>query len=174
LCSCPLGFIVPDSGVTDSDPPDTQVCIGTLSNIEAGNFQVTFSIVTTMTGQGAIINQRAACGGGNFWDIRLSCGDPDGSLGCIPGALMAETDDGAGNYMSMVSSIAVNDGLLHNIIVSRSAGELSIIVDDYVTGTMQSLTNFGTLSPVQIGTDPCDGIDGTSVLTGTVNNVCVQ
>ncbi len=152
-----------ESGVQDA-PADAPACRDDLSNIGTNDFHVSLSVSTVQTGLTALVNQRARCVHGLFWDIRLASG-----------SVQVETDDGVTPYVELVSTGApVNDGSFHELSVSRVAGTLTISIDGAPSGSTSSPTSFGVLPPLAIGSDHCE-IDGggTVAFVGTVRDVCV-
>jgi hypothetical protein len=134
---------------------------GDLSRLGTGDFDIRFTLRTSSQLDSAVINQRAACSHGDFWGVRMGA---DGSLGI-------ETD--GGEYTVLVAPQAhVNDGAPHAVAITRHAGQLSLVIDDRAV-TAHSAASFGSLAPLAIGTDPCDGVDGTHALPGAVSDVRV-
>lgn len=113
-----------------------------------------------------MINQRSVCSHSNFWDIRMGA---DGKLGI-------ETDTGSGgsDYTSFGTTIGVNDGAAHHVVVTRTAGVITATIDGAPAGTAPSSSSFGSLAPLAQGTDVCDGVDGTVALVGMLTGVCVS
>jgi hypothetical protein len=109
-----------------------------------------------------LLNQRATCTlASSFWDIRLS-----------NGALLVETDDSQMYTSVTASGPAINDGLPHDVVVERLAGNLVVLVDSVQVGSEASVTNFGRLPPLVVGVDACDA-GGTIALVGSLTNLCV-
>ncbi|MDO9019047.1 MAG: hypothetical protein Q8S73_14010, partial [Deltaproteobacteria bacterium] len=96
---------------------------GTLSGIGRGDFRIQFFITTTSTRLMEVISQRTGCAGNLFWDIRLT----------PTGARSVETGDcgpvPCSGYTALSSPGRVNDGVRHNVLVTRRSGVLSISVD---------------------------------------------
>jgi hypothetical protein len=149
--------------VSGPDASDAAICTNDLSNIGAADFRIAFTITTRATALSALLNQRPVCNHGDFWDVRLS---PDGTLA-------VETDDGT-HYTPLFSTLSVNDGNPHNVMVSRVSGTLSIVIDGSGAGSAASTSSFGSLAALRSGTDVCDGLDPTVVLVGMVSNVCIS
>jgi hypothetical protein len=149
---------------------DGSTCHGDFSGIGANNFQVSFNLTTTQTDAMivALINQRASCGSSSdFWDIRM-----------YDGFIYAETYDSVHYSELQDTNKKVNDGQTHAIVVSRTADELVVEVDGVASTPKVSQTSFGTLAPVQVGVDVCDGrttpADGTAPLSGTLEEICLS
>jgi hypothetical protein len=136
-----------------------------LSGIGTGDFQLGFTIRTTARVPAAIINQRARCEHGNFWDVRMA---PTGELGL-------ETDGGA--YTVLIAgdanggAIPVNDGVTHAVLITRTKGTIQLQIDKQAAGTAPSAADFGALAPLAIFQDVCVGVDGTEAIEGAIANV---
>jgi hypothetical protein len=140
------------------------VCTNELSNIGAGDFHVSLSLMTTQSGVVAIANQRNVCLHGDMWDLHL-----------VSGTLAVETDDGT-NYTDLQSSVVVNDGKLHTIVLSRVSGMLSLTVDGAPAGASPSASVLGSLAQLRVGQSVCDGIGPTVAFSGskgTITDLCV-
>ena len=136
--------------------------VSDLSNLGSGDFRIAFTLRTTAQVGSAVINQRAECNHGNFWGVRTG---PGGSIG-------VETDDNA-SYTVLVAdgTTRVNDGAPHRVVITRRQGMLSIVVDNGQPFRAPSRASFGALAKLSIGVDPCDGVDGTMPLDGTVTDI---
>jgi hypothetical protein len=147
---------VPVVGAGDA-APDAAACVNgikDLSNIGTGNFQISFRVATTQIGWVALVNQRSTCYFGVFWDIRM-CG---AGGACPNGALSVETDDktSAGPaYQSVHSTVTINDGNPHDVVVARVSGVLTIQIDGALSGMGASSASLGAMPALRIGTDVC-------------------
>jgi hypothetical protein len=122
----------------------------------------------------ALVNQRAVCGQGMFWDLRLWYG-----------GLQLETDDSATTgtrspRLSLVNStgadagMRVNDGRPHQVLVRRVAGTATIYIDGVASGSGPDSAMLGALPPLTSGTDVCDGhSQGTVPFVGTITGICL-
>jgi hypothetical protein len=143
-------------------------CGDDLSNIGGGDFRIAFTLQTTMQGAVALLNQRAVCDHGGLWDIHLSFFNP--------GGIDLETDDG--RHYSLLSNVTVvNDGLSHQIVVTRLAGALGIAVDGDSSGVIDrrlasSPAIFAELSPLRRGLDVCL-VNGIQTLMGRIDDICI-
>jgi hypothetical protein len=148
------------------DAADAKVavpCGGDLSNIGTGDFHIAFDLRTTQSGLAALLNQRAACSPGKYWDLRFSSGQ-----------IEIETDDVA-SYTNLVSTGPdLNDGAPHSVVVARVSGTLTITVDGVDSGSTAAGASFGALPALASGVDVCDGNDGTVAFQGTLSSVCVS
>jgi hypothetical protein len=143
---------------------DGGACPQDLSNIGMGDFRVEFAITTAQTQFAALVNQRAVCSHGGFWDVRMTSG----------GLFAVETDDGTSYTPLTTTGPRVNDGLSHDVRVQRVAGMLTVYLDGTPTGSASSPASFGQLAPLRTGTDVCTPtIDGTMTLAGTITDLCV-
>jgi hypothetical protein len=143
--------------------PDARVCTDDLSNIGTADFTISVTLATTQSGQVAVVSQRDVCGHSMFWDIRLDNGFPE-----------VETDDGAGNYTDFDGTTLVNDGATHVIEVERVSETITLYVDGVASGSAASVTPFGALPALAVGTDICVGTDATVAFSGTETDVCVS
>jgi hypothetical protein len=150
-----------DATTIDANPP----CRGDLSNIGTNDFRVSFGITTSQSQFSAIANQRSVCAHGVYWDIRMTSG----------GLIAAETDD-AVHYTPLTSAGArINDGRLHDVVLQRSGGTLTVFVDGAPSGSAASLASFGALAPLRLRSDVCTtAIDGTNTFVGAISNVCLS
>ncbi len=149
-------------------------CPNDLSNTMFRDFRISFTLQTTQpTNHIALLNQRTGCNVGEFWDIEL-----------YQHSLYVEISDvsqGAAVIMSAnpgdsATANALNDGKRHDIVVSRVMGVARATVDGLQVGSASSLQSFGKgLPPLKVGTDDCEGVDGTApLLQGGITNVCVK
>ena len=88
------------------------------------------------------------------------------------GRLSGPSQPGSGN--GQCSSLAVNDGKPHAVVVRRASGTVTITVDGATVGSAASAANLGALTTLLIAGDPCVGVDGTMAFTGSVTDVCVS
>ena len=80
------------------------------------------------------------------------------------GYIVVETDDGmydGGLWVedprtTLTSTVTVNDGVPHCILVQRVDEMLSITIDGLLVGEATSISSFAALAPLAIGTDTCD------------------
>jgi|HubBroStandDraft_6_1064221.scaffolds.fasta_scaffold18723_2 hypothetical protein len=168
-----VSLLLNDAGLT--------ACQDNLSNIGTGDFHISFTLETTQSGNTAVMNQRPTCGGDfDFWDIRLGA-TYEGAGG--PGYLLVNTGGSyAGedewNLTNVASTLTVNDGRSHDVVVERVSGVLTILVDQVAAGTAASLSSFAGLPPLDVGVGICDASNGGGPLgsepfVGTLTNVCV-
>jgi len=162
-----------EADVACAVPGDGSACLDTLSNIGTADFHIYFALTTTETGLFALVNQRASCGFGMFWDLRA-----------FPDRVALETDDGlqgAGHYTHIEAYNHVNDGQPHCIVAQRVNGIATALVDGVPSVAMPSLAAFRQLPQLMRGLDPCEGDggppgmvrDGTKPFVGTLANLCI-
>ncbi len=158
-----------DAAEAGSDAADADaalpVCTGDLSGIGAGDFHVSLTLKTTQIGLFAIASQRAKCTRGQMWDLHV----------LATGRLAVDTDDGT-HYMALNGSATVNDGIPHTIVLQRIAGTLAFFVDGVASGSGASLSEFGALVPLRVGTGVCDGTGGEVAFSGskgTLSDFCL-
>jgi hypothetical protein len=162
---------------------DAVVCGNDLSNVGTGDFTISLTLTTTAMnsagpvgkniGLTALINQHSTCNlSAPQWNIRVGL-PPTGSpanafwIG-IETVDDTKVDDSVDNF------VVLNDGVPHMIVVTRISGMMRISVDGVAGTPVLSTSNFGALPHLAIGTDVCDGVDGTVPLVGTVTNVCIS
>jgi hypothetical protein len=161
--------VVSDSGTYEAsaDPtesgPDATPCVADLSNIGLSDFQIAFDVKTTDIAVAFMLDQQTSCGvWGQYWNIFLT-----GSGGTIGVTLC----DGA--HMTNLQSVAaVDDGVLHHVIVARTSGTLSITIDGHLDNSGMGgpvAASLGSLGMLQIGVSVCG-----DPLVGTVSNVCLS
>jgi hypothetical protein len=147
------------------DPPSTKLCTSDLSGIGTGDFEVKFTIrAGGAAAVYAVIGQRDVCNHSYFWSAKL-----------LYGSLYVELDDNNQNYVDCWSPDWLNDGQFHRVVVRRTSGVLSIVVDCGTPTTCPAPTNFSrTMAPLGDAThDPCIGF-GTEPLEGRVTDRCVR
>jgi hypothetical protein len=151
-----------DAGpIADAGPfLDSSGCTTDLSFVGTADFRVALRAKTTQTGLVALVNQRSNCGPATFWwDLRIE-----------NGYLLVETE--STGFSS--SGNMVNDGTPHDILLQRTGGRVYIFVDGIEHGSGADTTNVGQLGPLEIGTDPCVGSDGTQAFSGQISNLCLS
>jgi hypothetical protein len=155
-----------DAPAGDGAGGDASACADDLSNIGTSDFHISLTVASRQIGLVALANQRARCGGGNYWDLRL-----------FNGNLRMETADSTsdgGPYSDLFTSgVLVNDGKPHAIAVQRVATTVTVFIDGKDAGSTPSVISLRQLSPLLSGMDPCEGHDTTSPFAGTLSNLCV-
>jgi hypothetical protein len=160
------GHLVDDAATADG-ADGWIACPDDLSNLGGGNFHISFTLVTRMQGQVALLNQRQICDYSYMWDIHLSPSNP--------GGIDLETDDGR-DYSLVSTTSVVNDGHKHKIQVTRIDGTLGIAVDETTSGFVElvlaSPAMFGQLVPLMRGHSVCQSL-GVQNLVGILDDVCI-
>jgi hypothetical protein len=146
-------------------------CVTDLSNVGTGDFDVSFTVVTTAQTGMALVSQRATCLPYSGWDIYTS----------PTGAIEIETDDGvAADRVFQIGGGPVNDGKPHYVEAARVAGKIWVQTDNGVKSPLVADTNaLADLPPLIVGSDP-GGVSpngcGSGViepLAGSLTNLCV-
>jgi hypothetical protein len=160
---------VVDSGNAEAsiDPIDSGydagTCVIDLSNIGLADFSVTFDVKTANPNGGWILDQQASCGvWTNYWNISVL-----GGSGTIGVSLCDAT-----HLTTLQSVTAVDDGILHHVIVARTASKLSITIDGHLDNSGMGgpvAASLGSLGMLQLGVSVCG-----DPLVGTVSNVCLS
>jgi len=147
------------------DPPASTFCMDDLSGVGTGDFEVKFTI--RAGGEApvyAVLGQRERCEHSYFWSARL-----------LYGGLYFELDDNDQNYTDCYSPVPLNDREIHRVVVRRTSGILSIVVDCGPPTTCSAPTDL-SMPMVPLGNptnDPCIG-SGTVPLEGQVRDRCVR
>ena len=148
--------------------------VTSISNIGTNDFHISFRITTSQKGWVALVNQRAMCYTGVYWDIRQCAAGP---FCQVDNGLFVETEGAAnGSYQNVRSAGTINDGNPHDIEVARVAGMLTIRIDGASSGMGPSTASLGAMAAVRTGTDACamaapptaDFAAGT-----TLSNLCI-
>jgi hypothetical protein len=159
------GSASPDAAPPDAGPPDAGACVDDLSNVGTADFTIAFKVKTTQTGLVTLVYQRATCDRGLFWDVRLN---PGGILG-------AEIDNGTSHYTVVFATTPIDDGAVHTVVVKRVSQIISVTIDGIREASGSALANLGTLPRLgSVSGDPCERVDGTTILTGTLTDLCVS
>jgi len=140
-----------------------------LSNVGPGDFQIAFQVATTQLGWAALLNQRALCQYGVFWDVRQTGN----------GTILFEIDGGDANrYESLESTLAINDGAPHDVVVFRVSSTLTIQIDGAPVGQRASSSAVDALPSLRVTEDVCDGVVAnppTAPFAGTaLSNICIH
>ena len=139
-----------------------------LSNLGAGNFIMSFHIVTTQRGWVALVNQRPTCSYGAFWDIRQSA----------TGTIVVEIDgNDQASYETVESTRAINDGKPHDVVVARLASKLGIRIDGIAAAMGVSWSPLGALPSLRLGSDVCGATDTPPTLPfagTTLSGLCIR
>ena len=152
-----------DSADSSSMAIPSPLPVAGLSNIGTADFHISLTVTTTQSARTALINQRAFCWFGGFWDIRL-----------VNGALLIETCDSSVNYTTVsTQGPLVNDGRPHRVIVERVRKRLTVYIDGIASGGGLSNSAFGLLPPVSRH-DPCERAGEYGPFVGSIANLSVM
>src|SRR5262249_50332158 len=132
-------------------------------------FSLGFWVQTTTSGNEALLGNRVSVGHGNFLSVRL-----------VRGSLAVEMDQDAygTNYVPLLSSRTINDGLFHQITVVRSGTTVALYIDGLLDGSASStgVTSLTSTSPLIAGAEPAVGfpafngrIDEVTIYSGALS-----
>jgi hypothetical protein len=157
---------VADSSSSDSqNGPDATFCSGDLSNVHAGDFLISFTMQTNQTDNFiGLANQRTVCVGvAPFWDAML--------VNQHVRLELSESTD-SGRYASLVSSGApLNDDNPHVVVITRTNGVVTIVIDNRLAGSQTMDQTLGSLPALRIGNGVCPGV---VTIRTTITNACVR
>ena len=132
----------------------------TVGNFGTSDFTIDWWMKTSFTpappAAQAVISQRAVCGVGNFYDVRMSF------LGTLGAEIRQATPT---SIIGNVSSVtAVNDGQYHHIAVVRQGLTSKFYVDGVLeaTNTVSAGINIANTSQFTAGRSPCRNIGVTT------------
>jgi hypothetical protein len=76
---------------------------------------------------------------------------------------------------SVISTTSINDGVWHQVAVTRHGPIVKLYVDGALEATTTSATtlNLTNNAPMRAGVSTCDGIDGTSPFTGELDELMI-
>jgi hypothetical protein len=113
-------FSFPGSGNANVAYPAADFAPGT------ADFTVAFGLQTTVATKQAILGDRVTSGIGNFFGVRMNNGKLDVEL------------DEDNNFVGLGSSLAINDGAFHYIVVTRSGSTVQVYIDGTLDSTASS------------------------------------
>jgi hypothetical protein len=148
------------------DGADGAACLNDLSFAYAGGFSISFTLQTRQPdGVIALLNQRAQCTIGTFWDLQL-----------VNQALYFEIADLVmGDAFVISKGAPLNDDLPHDIVITRDKiGVVQLKIDGRLAGMATLHQTLAMKLPMlRIGTSVCVGEDPNVNFHGTLSNVCV-
>ena len=115
-------------------------------NPGAGAFSAGVWMRTSATTLQRVIGKRSVCTSvGPFWNLHLLQGS---------GVVAGEVSDSAGNYVGIIGTRVVNDGLWHYLTLVRNGTAVQIYVDGVldVAGTAPQPADVNNTAPLEIGT----------------------
>jgi parallel beta-helix repeat protein len=138
------------------------VSVGPLaSTVGTTAFSIALTLTTTATGDRYVLGNRSTISHGNFFNIRV-----------INGKAVAELDESAGgaNYVIVTGAKVVNDGLPHEIVVTRSGTLVSLYVDGALdaSGNSAAPTNLTSTANFLLGYVPIQPLNGA--FSGTIDD----
>lgn len=150
-------------------PADLRSCVTTLDGVGTGDFTIEFTVASSaaIASAMAVIGQRATCDHSVMWDVRI----------VSTNQLFIEFDNSDAPYTAFLTTRTVNDGAPHAVVIARRGGAVSVTIDGFVDTTAVSAAQSfpaGSLAALSLGSDVCQGQDGTVALSGSVNNVCLS
>jgi len=106
-----------------------------------------------------VLVKSTACNSSNGFTIRL---EGQGANNPLPGTLVADLGQAAGNYVRLQSARVVNDGFFHHVALVRQTTNLTLYLDGSfeTSGSSTGLVSIGTSVALTAGTSPCVGSDG--------------
>jgi hypothetical protein len=137
-------------------------------NRGTGEFTFEFDIKTTAAIEQAVWEKRIACdtNGTPFWGFRMAA---TGSIGFEYGT-PPERD-----YSGVSSRMRINDGVWHQVAVTRHGRTVKLYVDGTLqaTATTPATADVSNGAALRAGVSMCDGIDGTSAFTGELAELMI-
>jgi len=158
---------IADAGSSDDGQinADANSCTGDLSNVQAGDFLIAFTMQTNQSDNFiSLVNQRSICVGlALFWDAML-----DNQHVTLE---LSESMDQARYSFLKSSGAALNDNKPHDVIITRTNDVVTIVIDGQPAGSKTMDQNLGPLPRLRIGQDVCAGAVNISE---TITKVCVR
>ena len=163
----------PTSGTQSFDFTGTNgLTDGHLEQLGSSDITVSFDLNTIqkMSPSGAVdlLGYRSSCQGGDFFDVRLGASAASGDI---------EVEfDTATTPTVLYSTVPVNDGTWHQIVITRRGNSLSLRVDGGTASTTTLATGADVTNSAvwqMADGDPCVGQDGTTSLIGSMANIYV-
>jgi uncharacterized repeat protein (TIGR01451 family) len=127
----------------------------------ASDFSINFWLQTTNPSAQSVLGNRVSFGHGNFFQLRMNKGYLSVEL---------DQDPYGNNYVALGSSRALDDGVFHQITVTRSGTTVSLYIDGVLDGSATSagVTNLNSTNPFIIGAEPQVGFPLFNGLIGDV------
>jgi uncharacterized repeat protein (TIGR01451 family) len=124
-------------------------------------FSVNFWLQTTNPNAQSVLGNRVSFGHGNFFQLRMNNGYLSVEL---------DQDPFGTNYVALGSSRTLDDGVFHQITVTRSGTTVSLFIDGVLDGSATSagVTNLNSSNPFLIGAEPQVGFPLFNGLIGDV------
>jgi uncharacterized repeat protein (TIGR01451 family) len=127
----------------------------------SSDFAINFWLQTTNAGAQSVLGNRVSFGHGNFFQLRMNKGYLSVEL---------DQDPYGTNYVAIGSSRTLNDGVFHQITVTRSGTTVSLYIDGVLDGSATSagVTILNSTNPFVIGAEPQVGFPMFNGLIGDV------
>ncbi|MCW5852363.1 MAG: VCBS repeat-containing protein [Anaerolineae bacterium] len=158
-------FNFPGSGGSPSSTPNVEY-LATDFAPGTGDFTVALGLKTTSTGVQAVLGNRADASAGNFFGVRMSNGILD---------VATWQDASSTNYAFVDSSVALNDGNFHSIVVTRQGATLNLYIDGSLdasaTAAAASAVNILGAYPFRLGAEQGSAAMFTPAFTGLLDEV---
>lgn len=136
-----------------------------VGNFGTSNFTIDFWIKTANNSQQSILGKRSSCGAVNMWDLRMhAAGD----------VIFEICQDSAGtDYANIDSQSHINDGIFHEVTISRIGTTLEVYIDGQLDNavTTSAIANIRNNAMMTAGDSACTGVDGTTYLFGALDEV---
>lgn len=151
---------------------DMHNCIPSLANVAGGDFTIRFTTTTRDGAFSAVLFQRKMCNAfQDWWDILINSdghqGRPAGGDGLLTIFL---NQAGAGTDPALITTtIPVNDGVPHLVVVQRRGGTIRTTTDGKPSGQSAGDQKLGNLPPVDTKRHPC----GLPSVDGTITDICL-
>jgi hypothetical protein len=141
--------------------PDAFSCSAGLSNVHTGDFLISFTMQTNQSDNFiGLVDQRTICVNGLFWDAWL-----------VDQHVRLELSDNS-RYASLVTKgVPLNDNNPHDVLITRTNGVVTIVVDGALAGSQTMDQNLGSLPPLLIGNGRCPGV---VAIRQAITNACVR
>jgi choice-of-anchor C domain-containing protein len=155
---------------------DSQISFGnTVGNFDTNDFTVDFWIQTTSTRHESIMEKWPFCGYASMWEIRIGGAAPWSGPGRLEADMYSDTTGTDGNAIS--AGRPINDGLFHHVAFVRSGSSLAFYIDGALDVAASVLSGFpsriNNTADLTVGRSVCVGVDGTSPLTGQMDEIDV-
>jgi hypothetical protein len=148
------------TGGSGGAPIDSGSCANDLSDIQTGDFHISFDVLSMPQSSGPLLEQRAVCDPYSVdWLIAEQ----------LTYNIIVQIGDGAG-YVNLDSIATINDGVWHHVVVARVSATLSITIDRQLDNSIPNGgVSLGPLALLQVGKSAC-----AAPFAGQVKNVCIS
>jgi YVTN family beta-propeller protein len=138
----------------------------TVGDFGTDNAVIAFDINTTSSASMSILGERTGdgCGpsGNGWWDVRMG----NGQFGIEFG--------GDASYTGFSSTIAVNDGQWHHVVITRNQNGAYVTIDGQAAGSESNpVANIEPGVPFGLDNSPCIYQDSTQPFSGDLDNISI-